>query len=283
MLTKQTAALAFGALAFSPSPTSVEGFSSRGRPIFRRTGGDKHQRAGVDETEFMRSNQGLSSCSPLEAVSAWSSLHLQEHNKHQQQRRRRRLVSLAGSRVSMTLSAGAPLKEQDPASRSRPPSPSTSQGTHLDDFTYVAAITGGVPDFLEAMDQSLSGDLVTVVTYMPWCRSCHHLRHHLRMIAKAHAIAGSGAMFYEIDLDANREVHKMLDIHAAPTVLLYSSGQLVDEFTCSGASGHKVLLRHIEEQVGSVPDLRHADTSSTAPASPTPGTTEINPLNTEDA
>ena len=89
----------------------------------------------------MRSNQGLSSCSPLEAVSAWSSLHLQEHNKHQQQRRRRRLVSLAGSRVSMTLSAGAPLKEQDPASRSRPPSPSTSQGTHLDDFTYVAVRT----------------------------------------------------------------------------------------------------------------------------------------------
>lgn len=36
-------------------------------------------------------------------------------------------------------------------------------------------ITGGVPDFMEAMEQSLSGDLVTVVTYMPWCRSCHHV------------------------------------------------------------------------------------------------------------
>lgn len=32
------------------------------------------------------------------------------------------------------------------------------------------------------------------------------LRHHLRMDAEAHAIAGSGAMFYEIDLNANPEV-----------------------------------------------------------------------------
>lgn len=32
----------------------------------------------------------------------------------------------------------------------------------------------------------------------------------------------------------------MLDIHHAPTVLLYSSGQLVDEFTCAGDSGPRV-------------------------------------------
>lgn len=38
----------------------------------------------------------------------------------------------------------------------------------------------------------------------------------------------------------------MLDIHAAPTVLLYSSGQLVDEFTCSGASGPRVRFEPLD-------------------------------------
>lgn len=32
----------------------------------------------------------------------------------------------------------------------------------------------------------------------------------------------------------------MLDIHAVPTILLYSSGQLVDDFTCAGTSGPRV-------------------------------------------
>lgn len=32
------------------------------------------------------------------------------------------------------------------------------------------------------------------------------LRHRLRVLAEAHALAGSGAMFYEIDLNANPEV-----------------------------------------------------------------------------
>ncbi|CAN0395324.1 unnamed protein product, partial [Hapterophycus canaliculatus] len=74
----------------------------------------------------------------------------------------------------------------------------------------------------------------------PCCVFLRQLRHRLRVLAEAHALAESGTMFYEIDLNANPEVHKMLDIHAAPTVLLYSSGQLVDEFTCAGDSGPRV-------------------------------------------
>ncbi|CAN0348870.1 unnamed protein product, partial [Ectocarpus sp. 6 AP-2014] len=159
----------------------------------------------------------------------------------------------------------------------------TGFGNSAEDFKYVADIKGGVVGFLEAMDQSLSGELVTVVTYMPWCRSCHHLRHRLRVLAEAHALAGSGAMFYEIDLNANPEVHKMLDIHATPTVLLYCSGQLVDEFTCAGDSGPRVMLKHIEEQVGSIPDPWHRIRSGPSPESPTPGTTSSVPATEDDA
>lgn len=167
------------------------------------------------------------------------------------------------------------------AGMSRPSSPSApaSEEPHgsVDDYRYVAAITDGVQGYLDAMDQSLSGELVTVMTHMPWCRSCHHLRHRLRLLAEAHALAGSGAMFYEIDLNGNPEVHRMLDIHAVPTVLLYSSGQLVDEFTCPGTGGPKVLLRHIEDQVGSVPDPWHRLPSGPVPSSPTPGTATDSP------
>lgn len=49
------------------------------------------------------------------------------------------------------------------------------------------------------------------------------------------------------------QVHEMLDIHAAPTVLLYMSGQLVDEFVCGGDNGSKTLLRHVEAQIGPEP------------------------------
>ncbi|CAN0109737.1 unnamed protein product [Ectocarpus fasciculatus] len=44
----------------------------------------------------------------------------------------------------------------------------------------------------------------------------------------------------EEDLNYLLSVHKMLDIHATPMVLLYCSGQLVDEFTCAGDSGPRV-------------------------------------------
>lgn len=37
------------------------------------------------------------------------------------------------------------------------------------------AITNGVVGFMDAVDQSLSGELVVVVTFLPWCRSCHHV------------------------------------------------------------------------------------------------------------
>ncbi|CBJ28422.1 hypothetical protein Esi_0105_0025 [Ectocarpus siliculosus] len=144
----------------------------------------------------------------------------------------------------------------------------TGFGNSAEDFKYVADIKGGVVGFLEAMDQSLSGEL---------------LRHRLRVLAEAHALAGSGAMFYEIDLNANPEVHKMLDIHATPTVLLYCSGQLVDEFTCAGDSGPRVMLKHIEEQVGSIPDPWHRIRSGPSPESPTPGTTSSVSATEDDA
>ncbi|CAN0418844.1 unnamed protein product, partial [Ectocarpus fasciculatus] len=35
----------------------------------------------------------------------------------------------------------------------------------------------------------------------------------------------------------------MLGIHATPTVLLYCSGQLMDEFTCAGDPGPRVGKR----------------------------------------
>ncbi|CAM9856465.1 unnamed protein product, partial [Sphacelaria rigidula] len=38
-------------------------------------------------------------------------------------------------------------------------------------------ITGGVHQFLNVVDESLSGDLVVIVTYMPWCRSCKQVRY----------------------------------------------------------------------------------------------------------
>lgn len=47
----------------------------------------------------------------------------------------------------------------------------------------------------------------------------------------------------------------MLDIHAAPTVLLYSAGNLVDEVVCGGETGPRRLARHIAAQIGPVPAL----------------------------
>lgn len=47
----------------------------------------------------------------------------------------------------------------------------------------------------------------------------------------------------------------MLDIHAAPTVIMYCSGQLVDEFVCGGDKGPRVLRRHVEAQIGPVATL----------------------------
>lgn len=52
------------------------------------------------------------------------------------------------------------------------------------------AIKGGVVGFLEAMDQSLSGELVTVVTYLPWCRSCHHVSELSCIAVACHHVSG---------------------------------------------------------------------------------------------
>ncbi|CAM9362134.1 unnamed protein product [Ectocarpus sp. 8 AP-2014] len=69
----------------------------------------------------------------------------------------------------------------------------------------------------------------------------------------------------------------MLDIDATPTVLLYCWGQLVDEFTCAGDSGPRVMLKHVKEQVGSIPDPWHRIRSGTSPELLTPGTTSCVP------
>ncbi|CAB1105234.1 unnamed protein product [Ectocarpus sp. CCAP 1310/34] len=68
----------------------------------------------------------------------------------------------------------------------------------------------------------------------------------------------------------------MLNVHSTPTVLLYCAGQLVDEFTCAGDSGPRVMLKHLEEQVGSIPGLWHRKRS-------TPGTTSCVPATEDDA
>ncbi|CAM9960049.1 unnamed protein product [Ectocarpus sp. 12 AP-2014] len=283
MATQSTTAFALGVLALAPGRANIDsrtgggGSSSSGRGlglVDAFVGQPTTIRAGRGgSAEFFARRSGLHRCvgAPCEKLNR---------------------AAFSSPLTTMTLKSG-PRPTSGGASGSSSRSGrdgvkprvtrTTGFGNSAEDFKYVADIKGGVVGFLEAMDQSLSGELVTVVTYMPWCRSCHHLRHRLRVLAEAHALAGSGAMFYEIDLNANPEVHKMLDIHATPTVLLYCSGQLVDEFTCAGDSGPRVMLKHIEEQVGSIPDPWHRIRSGPSPESPTPGTTSSVPATEDDA
>ncbi|CAN0336104.1 unnamed protein product, partial [Ectocarpus sp. 12 AP-2014] len=59
--------------------------------------------------------------------------------------------------------------------------------------------------------------------------------------------------------------------------------ELVDELPCAGDSGPRVMLKHLEEQVGSIPDLWHRKWSWPSPESLTPGTTSCVPATEDDA
>ncbi|CAN0376178.1 unnamed protein product, partial [Ectocarpus fasciculatus] len=63
---------------------------------------------------------------------------------------------------------------------------------------------------------------------------------------------GQEPRFFEIGFNANPGVHKMLDIHATPTVLPDCSGQLVDELTRAGDSGPRKERLEAEQAVADV-------------------------------
>ncbi|CAM9259703.1 unnamed protein product [Discosporangium mesarthrocarpum] len=113
----------------------------------------------------------------------------------------------------------------------------------------VEEIHGGLEGFADSVDASLRGDLVVIVAYVPWCRSCKAFRHSLRQLSAEHWLKGTGAVFYEMDLHENTEVKQMLRIKSAPVVLMYSLGQQVERFHCSPSNRH-LLVEALERQLG---------------------------------
>ncbi|WP_448853279.1 thioredoxin [Corynebacterium frankenforstense] len=83
---------------------------------------------------------------------------------------------------------------------------------------------------------------VLVDFWAEWCGPCKALRPELEKVADK---LGERARVVSVDVDSERGLAAMFQVLSIPTVVIYSGGKQVDEFTGARPAGE--ILRRVEK------------------------------------